>query len=66
MRHIDNLTRTNNWLENVMYNNNFANALRGVATKCFFSMLDMMDWGANQLVSKSKASLNKGICCSVK
>jgi len=42
MRHIDDLARTNKWSYNVTYNN-LSNALRGVARKWLFSVVNLVD-----------------------
>jgi hypothetical protein len=46
MRRINDLARTNNWSDNVTYNN-FANVLRGVARKWLFSIVYMLDYNAD-------------------
>jgi hypothetical protein len=48
IRQIDDLDQTNTWSDTVTYNN-FANVLRGVARKWLFSMVNYLDYGANQL-----------------
>jgi len=45
---IDDLYQTNTWSDTVTYNN-FANVLRGIARKWLFSMVNYLDYGANQL-----------------
>jgi hypothetical protein len=49
MRHINNLAQTNNWSNKVSYNN-FANALRCVARKWLFSMVNMLDYSADDML----------------
>jgi hypothetical protein len=46
---INDLARTNNWSNKVMYNN-FANALRGIVRKWLFTGVDMLDYTADQLL----------------
>jgi hypothetical protein len=45
---IDDLVRTNNWSETVTFSN-VANTLRGFAPKWLFSIVDMLDYMADQL-----------------
>jgi hypothetical protein len=49
MRHIDDLARTNKWSYNVTYNN-LSNALRGVARKWLFSVVNMVNYSTDQLL----------------